>query len=47
MNLRELVKQKAEIYGDKVFLFWEDETISYKQLNELSNKVANFLYDLG
>ena len=47
MNLREFVEQQAEKYGDKVFLYWEDETVSYKQLNKLSNKVANLLYDLG
>lgn len=47
MNLRELVKSQAEKYKDKVFLYWKDITISYSQLNELTNKVANFLYDLG
>jgi long-chain acyl-CoA synthetase len=44
MNLRELVESQAEKYKDKVFLYWKDETVSYAQLNELSNKVANFLY---
>ncbi|MFX0106312.1 MAG: class I adenylate-forming enzyme family protein [Candidatus Hodarchaeota archaeon] len=47
MNLRELVKSQAEKYKDKTFLFWKDMTISYSQLDELTNKVANFLYDLG
>ena len=47
MNLRELVVSQAEKYKDKVFLFWKDITVSYTQLNELTNKVANFLYDLG
>jgi len=47
MNLRELVKRQAEKYKDKTFIFWKDITISYSQLNELTNKVANFLYDLG
>jgi long-chain acyl-CoA synthetase len=47
MNLRELVEQQAEKYGDRIFLYWEETTVSYKQLNELSNKVANSLYDLG
>ncbi len=47
MNLREFVEKQAETHGDKVFLYWEDETVSFKQLNELSNKVANLLYDLG
>ena len=47
MNLRELVKNQAERYKDRVFLYWEDMTISYSQLYELSNKVANLLHDLG
>jgi len=48
MNLRELVEGQAEKYGDKVFIYWKDETVSYTQLNELTNKVANFLYhDIG
>ncbi len=47
MTLRKLVETQAEKYKDKVFLYWKDETISYSQLNELTNKVANFLSDLG
>jgi len=47
MNLRELVVSQAEKYKDKVFLYWKDITVSYSQLEELTNKVANFLYDLG
>ena len=47
MNLRELVETQAEKYKDKVFLYWEDITVSYSQLNELTNKVANLLYNLG
>jgi len=47
MNLRELVKSQAEKYKDKVFLYWKDTTVSYTQLDALSNQVANFLYDLG
>ena len=47
MNLRELVENQAEKYKDKPFLYWQDDTVSYSQINELTNKVANFLYDLG
>ena len=47
MNLRELVENQAKKYKDNIFLYWEDTTVSYSQLNELTNKVANFLYDLG
>jgi len=44
MNLRELVERQAEKYKDKVFMYWKDETVTYAKLNELSNRVANFLY---
>ncbi|MFW9949525.1 MAG: AMP-binding protein, partial [Candidatus Thorarchaeota archaeon] len=47
MNLRELIKKQAQKYKDKTFLFWQDMTISYAQLDEYTNKVANFLYDIG
>ncbi|MBY8986434.1 MAG: AMP-binding protein, partial [Candidatus Lokiarchaeota archaeon] len=47
MNLRELIEKQANKYKDKTFLFWEDSKISYSQLNELTNKVANLLYGLG
>ncbi|MFX0000099.1 MAG: long-chain fatty acid--CoA ligase, partial [Candidatus Hermodarchaeota archaeon] len=42
-----MVENQAEKYGDKVFLYWKDITVTYSQLNEFTNKVANFLYDLG
>jgi len=47
MNLRELVQNQAKKFEDKIFMYWEDTTISYSQLNELTNKVANLLYNLG
>ena len=47
MDLRELVENQAEKYQDKIFLYWKDTTVSYKQLNEFTNKVANFLHELG
>ncbi|MHA2390542.1 MAG: class I adenylate-forming enzyme family protein [Promethearchaeota archaeon] len=47
MNLRELVENQAKKYQERVFLYWEDTTVSYNQINELTNKVANFLYELG
>jgi len=47
MNLRELVNNQAKKYKDKTFMYWEDITISYSQIDELTNKVANILYNLG
>ena len=42
-----MVENQAEKFKDKVFLYWKDITVSYHQLNIFTNKVANFLYDLG
>ena len=47
MTLGKLVEKQAEKYKDKIFLYWKDKTVTYSQLNEFTNKVANFLYDLG
>ncbi|MHA1377982.1 MAG: class I adenylate-forming enzyme family protein [Candidatus Helarchaeota archaeon] len=47
MTLRKLVENQAQKNADKVFLYWEDMQITYSQLNKLTNKIANFLYDLG
>ncbi len=42
-----MVENQAKKFKDKVFLYWKDITVSYHQLNIFTNKVANFLYDLG
>ncbi len=47
MTIGKLVENQAKKYGDKVFLYWEDMTVTYSQLNEITNKVANMLYELG
>ena len=47
MTLGELVEKQAQNYPDKVFMYWQDETVTYSQFNELTNKVANMLYGLG
>ena len=47
MNLRELVENQAKNFKDKTFIYWMEEEVSYIQLNELTNKVANILYELG
>ncbi|MFX1254277.1 MAG: class I adenylate-forming enzyme family protein [Promethearchaeota archaeon] len=47
MTLGELVEKQAQNYPDKVFMYWQDETVTYSQFNELTNKVANMLYSLG
>ncbi|MEE9252555.1 MAG: AMP-binding protein [Thermodesulfobacteriota bacterium] len=46
--LPNILKQRAEQYGDKTFLqFAEKEPISYSRVNQLANRVANGLAALG
>ena len=42
-----LVESRARELGDKVFFMFEDQRVSYRQLDENSNKVANSLLDMG
>lgn len=46
-NYNELLEQKAESAGDKPFILFYDETITYREMNERSNQVANALAKLG
>jgi len=43
----EFLEGKAERNGDKVFLSYQDQTVSYQQLLERVSRVANALLDLG
>ncbi|MHA1277898.1 MAG: class I adenylate-forming enzyme family protein [Candidatus Helarchaeota archaeon] len=47
MTIGQLVERQASTYADKVFLYWEDLTITFSQLNRITNKLANMLYELG
>ena len=42
-----ILDDKAELNGDKVYLFYEDQQITYRQLNERANMVGNAFLDLG
>lgn len=42
-----IVEDKAIRWGDRVFLLFKDETYSYSELNERSNRVANALAEIG
>ncbi len=42
-----LIKDRASIYGEQVFLYYKDEKYSYKLLNENANRIANALKKLG
>jgi crotonobetaine/carnitine-CoA ligase len=47
MNLKELIKKRTETYRDKTFIVYQDEEITYTQMNNLSNRVANAFLDMG
>jgi long-chain acyl-CoA synthetase len=46
-NLRELVEMYQEERADQPCILWRDEEITYRQLNERVNRVANGLKSLG
>ena len=46
-NLRELIEMYQEERADEPCILWQDEDITYRQLNERTNRVANGLKELG
>ncbi|TFG29960.1 MAG: ATP-dependent acyl-CoA ligase [Promethearchaeota archaeon] len=42
-----ILEENAKLMGDKTFLIYEDNEISYKQLNLTVNKIANGFLNLG
>jgi len=40
-SVRELLEQAAQKYGDKTYLFYLDEQISFKEMDARANQVAN------
>jgi long-chain acyl-CoA synthetase len=47
MNLVEMLGQSAKRYGEKTAIAMDDRVLSYAQLDEASNKVANALKGMG
>ncbi len=47
MNLKQMLEQSAKRYGDKTAIAMGDSRLSYAQLDEASNKVANALKGMG
>ena len=47
MTIGELVEKQTQRYPEKIFLYWQDDTVTFAQVNDLTNKVAHMLYDLG
>lgn len=47
MNVRQLLETQADKNPDKVYLYYEDEKITYSDFNGTANRVANSLKDMG
>ena len=47
MNVCEILEERAEGLPEKVFLYFEDQEITFRQFNESVNKAANGLLRLG
>ncbi|WP_287155253.1 AMP-binding protein [Candidatus Solincola tengchongensis] len=47
MSHAELLEEKAERYGDRPFLRFQDRVFTYREMNLNANRVANFLHSLG
>lgn len=45
--LGRLIAEKAALHGDRTFMLFEDCRYSYRDVDELSNRLANGLADLG
>ena len=47
MSWGELLEEKAARYKDKVFLMFDDETFTYRQMNENANRMANYFLSIN
>jgi crotonobetaine/carnitine-CoA ligase len=47
MNIRELLEEQAQKYPDKVFLYFDEEKITYQDFNIAINRVANAFRKMG
>jgi long-chain acyl-CoA synthetase len=47
MNLKQILEQTAKRYGDKTAIIYGEERLSYAELDESSNKIANALIERG
>ena len=47
MNIRELLEAQASKNPSKVFLYFDEQEVTYKEFNEQINRAANVFLDLG
>ena len=46
-TLPAIIEDKANTWGDRIFLYYGNDQVTYNQLNVNANRVANALIDLG
>ena len=42
-----MLERQARTYGDKVYMYFDDVPVTYAEMHERSNSVANWLHDAG
>ncbi len=47
MNIRELLEKQVKGNAEKVYLYFQDQEVTYRTLNQKSNQVANGFLELG
>jgi acyl-CoA synthetase (AMP-forming)/AMP-acid ligase II len=47
MTIRDVLEQQAVKNPDKVYMYFEDITKTYAEINEIANRVANAMLSLG
>ena len=45
--LRYILEKNVKEYGDKVFAYWGDEKLTYREMNDVANSMANGFLELG
>jgi len=46
--LGSILDDKAGRLGDKIFIYYKDKTVTYGELSEITNRIANtFIHKLG
>jgi acyl-CoA synthetase (AMP-forming)/AMP-acid ligase II len=47
MNLREFIERQVEKFAEKIYLYFQDQEVTYEALNRRINQVANGFLELG
>jgi len=47
MTIKSYLESKSDQYGDKEFLIFQDKSYTFEEINDMSNKFANYLDEYG